>query len=97
MEEAEPMYFVLLYDLAPDYLESRGQYRTEHLQLAEQAHQRGELLMAGPLTDPFDTGLLIFKADGPETVEAFAKADPYVQNGVVNGYRVRTWNNVIGG
>jgi uncharacterized protein YciI len=30
-------------------------------------------------------------------VEAFTKADPYVQNGLVTGWRIREWNVVVGG
>ena len=35
------------------------------------------------LADPVDTAVLLFKADSPEVPEAFAKADPYVLNGLV--------------
>lgn len=90
------MHYLLCYDLAPDYLERRGQFRTPHLQLAWQAQQRGELVLAGALSDPADQAILVFQADGPEVVEAFAKADPYVTEGLVISYRVRQWNTVVG-
>ena len=41
--------------------------------------------MAGPLGDPPDGGLLIFRADSPAAVEAWVRADPYVTNGIVVG------------
>jgi uncharacterized protein YciI len=90
------MHYLLCYDLAPDYLERRGQFRTPHLQLAWQAQQRGELVLAGALSDPADQAILVFQADGPEVVDAFAKADPYVTEGLVTSYRVRQWNTVVG-
>ncbi len=90
------MHYLLCYDLAPDYLERRGQFRTPHLQLAWDAQQRGELVLAGALSDPADQAVLVFQADGPEVVEAFAKADPYVTEGLVTSYRVRQWNTVVG-
>ena len=90
------MHYLLCYELAADYLERRGQFRTEHLQLAWAAQQRGEIIVAGALSDPADMALLMFQGETPDVAERFAKADPYVINGLVTGYRVRQWNTVIG-
>ncbi len=90
------MHYLLCYDLAHDYLERRTQYRAEHLELAWQAQERGELVLAGALSDPVDTAVLMFQAESPEPVEAFAKSDPYVINGLVTSYKVRPWNTVVG-
>ena len=46
------MHLVLEYALADDYLERRAAMRDEHLSLAREAHDRGELLLAGALPDP---------------------------------------------
>jgi uncharacterized protein YciI len=32
-----------------------------------------------------------------EAAEAFARADPYVRNGLVTRWRIREWTTVIGG
>ncbi|MES2325624.1 MAG: YciI-like protein [Pseudomonadota bacterium] len=90
------MHYLLCYDLAPDYLERRGQFRTEHLQLAWAAQERGEIIVAGALSDPADMAVLMFQGESPDVAERFAKADPYVLNGLVTGYRVRQWNTVVG-
>jgi len=90
------MHFILFYDLAPDYLERRGQFRNEHLRLAWEAQARGELVLAGALTDPVDTGVLLFQCDSPEIAERFVAADPYIKNGLVTSYRVRPWTTVVG-
>jgi uncharacterized protein YciI len=90
------MHYLLCYDLAPDYLERRGEFRTPHLQLAWDAQARGELVLAGALSDPADQAMLVFQADSPDVVEAFAKADPYVTHALVTSYRVRPWNTVVG-
>jgi uncharacterized protein YciI len=90
------VHYLLIYDLAPDYLERRGEYRSEHLQLAWEAQQRGEIVIAGALADPADQAILMFKCDTPEPVRRFAEADPYVTRGLVASWRVRQWNTVVG-
>jgi hypothetical protein len=90
------VHYLLSYDLAPDYLERRGEFRNEHLKLAWAAQERGEILIAGALAEPADTALLLFSGDTPEVAERFAKADPYVTNGLVKGWRVRPWTTVVG-
>ena len=90
------MHYLLFYDTAPDYLERRGTYRAEHLSLAWQAHERGELVLGGALADPVDGAVLLFKGDSPDVATRFAENDPYVRNGLVRTWRVRTWTTVAG-
>lgn len=90
------MHYLLTYKLAPDYLDRRGNFRTVHLQMAWDAQERGELVLAGALADPADTAMLVFQGDSPDAAEQFAKADPYVTNGLVVSYQVRPWNTVVG-
>ncbi len=44
-------YYALFYDVIEDYVSRRVEYREEHLRLAQEAHRRGQLLLAGALTD----------------------------------------------
>jgi uncharacterized protein len=90
------VHLVLEYALVDDYLERRAALRDEHLRLAREAHERGELLLAGALPDPYDRALLIWTAPR-EVVERFVAADPYVREGLVSGWTIRDWNVVIGG
>lgn len=96
--EREPMvkHYLLMYDVVDDYVDRRGAYRNEHLQKAWAASDRGALVMAGALEDPVDGAVLVFKGDSPAAAEEFAKNDPYVLNGLVTRWRVRTWNTVAG-
>jgi uncharacterized protein len=89
------VYLVLEYALFDDYLDRRAALRDEHLGLARAAHERGELLLAGALPDPYDRALLIWTAPR-EAVERFVEADPYVRHGLVSGWTIRHWNVVIG-
>lgn len=90
------MHFLLIYDVSPDYLARRGEYRNEHLRLAWDAHARGELLLGGALAEPADGAVLLFQGDSAEAAERFAQNDPYVANGLVQRWRVRPWTTVVG-
>lgn len=93
-------WYLLLYDVVPDYKERRAPLREEHLRLVREAHARGEIVLAGALLDAtdetFDGAVLVFKASDPSVVERFAEADPYVKNGLITRRRVRRWNVVVG-
>lgn len=89
------MHYQLIYELVDDYLSRREQYRAEHLALARAATERGELVLAGALQDPADQAVLVFESDSPAVAESFARADPYVQNGLVKSWRVRPWRVVV--
>jgi uncharacterized protein YciI len=90
------VHYLLIYDTAPDYLERRGEFRDAHLALAWQAVDRGELLLGGATSNPPDGAVLLFEAGSPDVPTAFAKADPYVLNGIVTGWQVKAWNTVVG-
>ena len=90
------MHYLLMYELADDYLERRPEHRSAHLALAWAAVERSELLLAGAITDPVDNALLLFQGDSPAAAEAFARADPYVRSGLVKHWRVRPWQTVVG-
>jgi uncharacterized protein YciI len=89
-------YFALFYETVDDYVARRAPYRQQHLERARESHARGELLLAGAMADPADGALLVFRAPDKATVEAFATHDPYVVNGVIRKWEVRSWNVVIG-
>ena len=87
-------YFALIYDVVPDFQTRRTAFRQDHLQFVREAHERGELTLAGALGEPADGALLVFHAPSASVAEAFAARDPYVLNGLVTKWRVRPWNVV---
>lgn len=89
-------HFLLFYDFAADYLARRPEFREEHLAKAWAAHERGELALGGALADPIDGAVLLFAGESPSVAESFARAAPYVLNGLVTRWRVREWNTVAG-
>ena len=90
------MHYLLIYDLADDYLQRRPEFRAAHLELAWQAKEKLGLVLVGPLADPADCAMLLFECDKPDRLEFFAKADPYVKHGLVKSWRIRQWDTVVG-
>jgi uncharacterized protein YciI len=92
----QPMpHYLLFYEVVPDYVERRAEFRAEHLALAQASAARGELLLGGALASPVDGAVLLFRADSPAAVEAFVAADPYVRNGLVTRWRIREWTFAV--
>jgi hypothetical protein len=89
-------YFVLTYYLVDDYILRRAAFREEHLRLASETNRRGDLLLAGAFSDPADKALLVFHVKNKTIVEEFIQNDPYVKNGLVTRWDIRSWSVVIG-
>lgn len=88
-------YFALFYDTVEGFTERRMPFRAGHLQRVQEAHDRGELLLAGALAEPADRALLVFRVPDRSAVDSFAQSDPYVMNGLVTQWSVRAWTQVI--
>lgn len=78
-EHTSRQYFAVVYDYVPDILERRGQYRAEHLALANQLVDEGKVLLGGAWGSPVDGALLIF----------------YVHNIKGTFFQVHIYNNPI--
>jgi uncharacterized protein YciI len=89
-------HYLLMYEFVDDYLERRPQFRSEHLALAWDTANKGELLLGGALADPADGAVLWFQGESPHVATSFAENDPYVRNGLVTKWRVREWTTVVG-
>ena len=102
------MHWLLRYTTAPDYLERRGTYRDAHLALAWTSVAAGLLIaIFGALSLAKRTawfaqwancvlGLALLLVASEVAARAFAKADPYVANGLVTRWDVQPWNTVVG-
>jgi uncharacterized protein YciI len=88
--------FILFYDVTPEYIVRRGEFRADHLRLAWEYADRGELLIGGALEDPVDATLLVFRCASREMVEDFVRKDPYVAHGLVASWRIRPFKTVVG-
>ena len=85
---------ILFYDYVEDILERRGPYREAHLAAIRSERDAGRLVMAGPVGDPPHGAVIVFGDVEPDTIEAFARADPYVEAGLVAAWRVEPWKVV---
>ncbi|HXX99643.1 MAG TPA: YciI-like protein [Candidatus Limnocylindrales bacterium] len=90
-------YYALFYEVVDDFPARRTPFREEHLKLAQEAHRRGEIVLAGALDEPADRALIILRGDSPEVARTFVQRDPYVSNGLVSRWEIRPWSVVIGG
>lgn len=89
-------HFILFYDYGPDYLPRREALRPAHFALVKESLARDEFQLGGAFADPVDGAAIVFKGASREIVEAFVRADPYVAEGLVTGWRVREWTTVMG-
>ena len=72
----------------------RAPYREAHLGRIRAEKDAGRIVMAGALGDPPHGGALVFAGVGPDEIEAFARADPYMEAGLITAWRVERWNLV---
>ncbi|HKW61875.1 MAG TPA: YciI-like protein [Candidatus Acidoferrum sp.] len=89
-------YYALIYETVDDYVARRSEFREQHLRIAREHRDRGELIFGGAFDDPVDRALLIFRVDDKSKVEEFARKDPYVVNGLVKRWEARPWKVVVG-
>jgi uncharacterized protein YciI len=73
------MYYMLLYEVANDFINRRAAFREEHLGMARKAKERGELFIAGALSYPVDGAALVFRTEDRAVPERFAENDPLRQ------------------
>jgi uncharacterized protein len=90
------MHYLLFYELPDDYITRRAEFRNVHLKLGWEAVERGELVLAGALSNPVDGAVLLFQGASPAVAEKFARDDPYVTSGIVKRWYVREWTTVVG-
>ena len=86
--------YVLFYESAEDVMSKAPLHFEAHRARLDEFHGRGELLMVGTFADPQTQGAMsIFTTR--EAAEAFVEGDPFVLNGVVRGWEIREWHEVL--
>jgi uncharacterized protein YciI len=89
------MHYLLFYEKVPDHEAREVPLRDAHRDHVFAAIRRGDVALAGSLADPMDgAALLLFRGESPAAATMFARADPYVINGVVCRWWVREWQTI---
>ncbi|WP_433618399.1 YciI family protein [Dactylosporangium sp. CA-139114] len=88
------MKYVVLYTSAPDVAAKAPAHFPAHRQRLDAFHARGDLLMVGTFGDPQAQGsMAVFRTR--ESAEEFVAGDPFVVHGVVAGYEIRDWHEIL--
>ena len=54
------------------------------------------LRVGGPLNNPPDGALLLFKNTTRENIQNFVDNDPYMKNNLISSYKISEWSVVVG-
>ena len=88
------MKYVVFYESAENVAERAPAYFAAHSARGRAFHARGELLMYGVFGDPQAEGsMAVFTTR--QAAEEFVEGDPFVLNGVVRGWTIREWREVL--
>jgi uncharacterized protein YciI len=85
---------LMTYRAVEDFLPLARAHLAGHRARLLEFHDRGVLLMAGPLGEP-DNGDAISVFTTREAAEEFVAGDPFVVNGVVAEWSIRPWHEVL--
>ena len=88
------MFFAVIAKDHPDCTALRAKTKAHHRAHLDTAAEGLRVLQTGPLLGDGDAevgSLLILEADAIETVEAFVRADPYVQAGLFAQVEIHPW------
>jgi uncharacterized protein len=86
--------YLMTYRAVPDFAALARQHGPAHLARLREFHERGVLLMAGPLEEPMN-GDAIGLFTTRDAAEEFIAGDPFVRHGVVAGWTVRPWREAL--
>ena len=88
------MKYVMTYRAVDDFLPLAQANHQGHVARLHEFRDRGVLLMVGTLDEPMNGDAMgIFTTR--EAAEEFIAGDPFVLTGVVAGWTVRPWNEVL--
>jgi hypothetical protein len=85
------MLFVVIGSRAGKTREDLMSIYPRHKAFADTFIERGDVVGIGPFFDPEGGNMAIFRTR--EAAEAFAKADPFLLEGVVKEYTIKEWGD----
>lgn len=88
------MKHVLFYESASDVASKVPAHMEAHGARLRDFHGRGDLLLVGTFGDPQRDGSMAVFATREAALE-FLAGDPFVREGVVRGWRLLEWDEVL--
>jgi uncharacterized protein YciI len=85
-------YFVLEYRYGD--LDARARVRPDHLSYLKSLHEKGTVVLAGPVGDG-SGAMVVLNADSEDEAAQIVKDDPYTAAGVGVDHVLRPWNVVV--
>ena len=85
-------FFVLEYRYAD--LGARARVRPDHLAYVQSLHEKGTVVLAGPVGDG-SGAMMVLQIGSEDEAERVVKGDPYTAAGVAVDHVLRPWNVVI--
>jgi len=86
--------YVLEYHPSENFLALAREHGAGHRARLQEFHDRGVLLLAGPLDEP-PSGQALAVFTSQEAAEEFLAGDPFVAGGVVSRWVIRPWHEVL--
>ena len=96
LSSSDAKTFALKYVYVANMAEKRIPVRPAHLEFTKSFVDDKILIAGGALVPEMEEGLLVFKGTRDQ-VEAFAKNDPYVKEGLIVKYHIHEWAIAVGG
>ena len=85
-------FFVLEYRYADQ--DARARVRPDHLTYVQSLHEKGTVVLAGPVGDG-SGALMVLWVGSEEEAQRVVEGDPYTTAGVGADHVLRPWNVVI--
>jgi uncharacterized protein YciI len=85
-------FFVLEYRYAD--LGARARVRPDHLAYVQSLHEKGTVVLAGPVGDG-SGAMMVLQIGSEDEAGRVVKGDPYTAAGVAVDHVLRPWNVVI--
>ena len=84
----------MTYRSVDDFAPLAQQHGAAHLARLREFHEKGVLLLAGPLGEPAN-GDAVGVFTSREAAHEFIAGDPFIEHGVVAEWTVRPWNEIL--
>jgi uncharacterized protein YciI len=87
--------YAAILKFVPNPVERRRPYREAHLKYIYGLRDSGRIIISGPLVDPLDGALIVYRAESLAEVEKIIQNDPYYRANLWPEISIREWTLVV--